>query len=270
MSKRYFSTYTLLKTFVFLLLTIGISSCYKNKSGCLDILASNYSIGADDDCNACCTYPKMLVKVTHSFNGEDFQLGKEYTNNIGSIFKISEQQFFISSLSFFDDAGKTINVRDSIKFTSKGVVKTFVQDFNTIRATVASAQLGSAKYSGNPSKVTFKLGLSDQLSLIDSVSSLQLESLIRSKDNYIDGKYQSFYFKLTKVGVNQDITISTSASYPFTFDLSNEVVKAGAPLTLNITINYADIFADISFPTMTNSEINSRVLVNIQKAISYN
>lgn len=270
MSKSYRSFHNILKSVGFLLLMLVVNSCYKNRVGCLDILSSNYSIGADDACDDCCSFPKMLFKINHTFSGENFSLDREYSNNIGSRFIIREQQFFFGGLSFFDENGSKIPIIDSIGLTSVGVLKTFAQDFTTIRATVASARVGSAKYSGRPIKMSFNLGLSDQLNTIDSLSSTKLESLVRSKENYLNGKYQSFYFKLNRVGINQDIVISSTLSYPFTFSLTNVEVKAGAPLTFDLKINYAVLFDDISFPTMTNEEINTRVLANIQKAITLN
>jgi hypothetical protein len=260
----------LLKFAGFILLFLVFNSCYKNRQGCLEILASNYSIGADEACNGCCTFPKMVVNVTHVFGVEDFILGKEYINNIGSRFIISEQQFYIGDLEFYDANNNKIIIRDSVSLTANARLINQAQDFTSVIATVASSQASSMKYSGKISKVGFILGLNDRLNTIDSLSSLKLSSLNRSRDNYINGKYQSLYMKLKKVSIDKDMTIATPIDYPFVFTLANKEVKAGFPITLDLKVNYATLFTDISFPTMNDVEINARVIANIQKAITLN
>jgi len=52
MKQNSFHIYLLIAFFIILL-----SSCHKTTTGCKNPTATNYDIGADENCSACCTFP---------------------------------------------------------------------------------------------------------------------------------------------------------------------------------------------------------------------
>ncbi|GEM_PF-4966639 len=46
---------------------LWLTGCYQPREGCLDPLATNYDVAADEPCLECCTWPELSVQVLHRY-----------------------------------------------------------------------------------------------------------------------------------------------------------------------------------------------------------
>lgn len=91
--KKAFNNICILSTVIFCLV-----QCYEPTEGCLNPKAANYAIAADDQCQDCCTFPKLTVRFDYMYDTLPLSSSSFYQNIVGDSFKINE--FFLTMSDF--------------------------------------------------------------------------------------------------------------------------------------------------------------------------
>ncbi|MBK7805012.1 MAG: hypothetical protein IPJ51_01650 [Saprospiraceae bacterium] len=108
-----FSVYTIMIIF-------SLSSCYTRNEACLDTIATNYDVTADDDCDACCIYPTMSLNVSHMAGDSVFSPQKMYTNDLGQNYQLLDVRFYLSAFDLYQsDRGAQKNTNHCFHITPK-------------------------------------------------------------------------------------------------------------------------------------------------------
>lgn len=73
--------------YLLLALTLVATSCYEDQAGCTDVLAENFSIKADKDCEEeCCEYPDLKLIISNLMGQRSLSLDSIYQNQLGQAY----------------------------------------------------------------------------------------------------------------------------------------------------------------------------------------
>lgn len=112
-------------------LAIIFSSCYEESKGCLDIYASNYDVSADEVCDDCCTYPKLILRVIQKYDTLVLSKLDTFENNFNQQFVFHNMMFLVNGFSLEDENNQEFATEDSISisFSENGeIIKKRVLD----------------------------------------------------------------------------------------------------------------------------------------------
>lgn len=102
------------------LLLLAMSSCYEERAGCLDPLATNYNFEADIACpDGCCTYPELRLRFEHRWVEPDsayvLRLDSTFRDARGQAFRLSRIRFYWSDIAFLRPGGRELPLLDSVQ-----------------------------------------------------------------------------------------------------------------------------------------------------------
>jgi hypothetical protein len=247
-----------LRKLIFLSLLIFISSCYKDKLGCLDVLAKNYNSIADAECiDVCCVYPTLSLAIEHTYNGEIMSLNKLYENNIKSSFTILTQKLFLSNISL-KNQGESINFLTNESFTllngsSSNIEKSYVllKDFTT------SIDVNTYMSNIDFDTLAIQVGLNDIYNTINSKKATSYADLDESAGMYDEStrSYLSYIATIvTGTSKKDTLNLKIKADFNLTKNLKARITKkTGQDLTIPIKLNYSNLFRDINFTSPLTS-----------------
>ncbi|MBK7637729.1 MAG: hypothetical protein IPJ13_28155 [Saprospiraceae bacterium] len=171
------------------LLTLLLSGCYSRKEACLDNLAANFDVTADDPCiDGCCTYPRLTIDMTIKAGDSLFRSEDTLTNNLGQKFRIIDLRCYFSEFTLFQNKGNKVK---NIEFlTSADNISTINDDIVLWKWVEAGFKSGTYKNYGTFDSLTFYLGLnptvkSTTYSNIPSTHGLSETSRLKGKDGSI-------------------------------------------------------------------------------------
>lgn len=81
------------------ILIIFLVSCYEKQDGCLDIVATNFSFGADLDCDGCCVYPKLQIVFDHKVDTFNFSYSSYYTLDFDQVIQFQYVGYYLSKIA---------------------------------------------------------------------------------------------------------------------------------------------------------------------------
>ena len=141
-----------------------LSSCYTRKEACLDTIATNYDVTADDNCDACCTYPGLILLIKHMAGDTAFSTQKMYTNDLGQNYQLLDIRFYVSSFDLYqsDPINRTSQIITFISTADNSV--RVPDDMKIIRIADNMITLGSIKTYGKMDSLTFNVGLNATIS----------------------------------------------------------------------------------------------------------
>ncbi len=143
----------------FLMITI-FSSCYQNVEGCLDTFATNFDVGADNECNDCCVFPAVRLEIEAKNDTASYTISDTIINNLGHEFKILEAKFYLSGFTIHD-GGKIYN--NSRKINDSITNKLILDNVMFLRVQDKSVSVPGFKYFGKPDTIKFVIGLNDSM-----------------------------------------------------------------------------------------------------------
>ena len=151
-----FSVYTIMIIF-------SLSSCYTRNEACLDTIATNYDVTADDDCDACCIYPTMSLNVSHMAGDSVFSPQKMYTNDLGQNYQLLDVRFYLSAFDLYqsDKGAQKTQIIASIYNSDKTVI--IPDDMKICRIADNTINIGSVKTYGRMDSLVFNIGLNDKI-----------------------------------------------------------------------------------------------------------
>lgn len=135
-------------------MVIILAGCYTRKEGCLETLASNYDVTADDACTSCCTYPKLILNIEGFRKIE--QINDVLTNEKGQKYNIQDIRLYISEFLLFQRT-EQIKINEVIGTANNAVVNR--NDMKIVRSADASIDIGTVKAFGKFDSLVFYMGL---------------------------------------------------------------------------------------------------------------
>ena len=118
-----------------------LMSCYTRKEACLDVLAANYDVSADDACLDCCTYPKLKLEIQHFVKDSVYSNTTIYTNDLNQSFKILDVRFYVHAFELFNKETGKKEVLETIKNQDSTLI--IPDDIKVYRSVDASIEIGS-------------------------------------------------------------------------------------------------------------------------------
>lgn len=240
--------------------------CYKSTEGCLDDLAANYDVGADNDCDQCCTYPKIRLTIDHLWSGEKFVFGDTLINDNGNQIVFSDQKMYLSNFKYILDDGAQVGNRDSVNLKIGNDSLNYARDIALVLKNQPSVSLHSYRSEGMLDKVSFRLGIDNTFDDIDEVQADKYSPLDFSNNMRESGSYLSF--KLTLIHgptLTDTVSYSIPEDYDFNMTKSIEILK-GRDLSIPIAINYDLWLKDIDFIVDDKDTILSKLKNNTTKS----
>ncbi|MFN7116734.1 MAG: MbnP family protein [Saprospiraceae bacterium] len=284
------STFQLSSTLKYLtvsfLCIVIISSCYENRSGCLDLRATNFDIDADRECDNCCIYPQLKLVFEHKLL-PDSAANLTYTTSVykdgaGNEFRVKDIQFYVSNARLIRADGTVVAPQDSLLVSIQPpggtATRQNIADNVAIinRSNFAAAEMGRFIATGSFTKIAFTLGLSDVLnqviptSLPDSLVNHPLENTamyVNADTGFIFNRLQIF-----NSATATDTTFTTFRVLP------PNLVNVELPLNANIIegyhirvivrIDYLKWFANVNLKSDSPATVATKITNNLRNAFS--
>ena len=223
----------------------SISGCYQRRDGCLDQLASNYSISADDACTGCCSYPNLVIDIIKKNGLADFDAADTLVNALNQTYQFIEAKFYVSMFSVSQGSDMSHHIRETIvDSVSKDAV---IDDIKIINFKESSKILGTMRATGIFERYTFLLGIDASLAdaTFNTVAKTHpLHPLGRLQN--ADGDLIQAYFSVVKLEAGHRDTLHyylpldpSSTMHTITFQ---DTTNFGAPIHLPMMFDMSQIF----------------------------
>ncbi len=246
-------------------------SCYTRKEACLDLLASNYDVSADDACASCCTFPKLRLEISHLVKDSTYRVDAIYTNDLNQAFNILDVRYYVSSFELYNKTtGKKV-ILEKIKNQDSTIV--LPDDIKILRSVDGSIEIGTIKDYGNYDSLTFRLGLKDEV-MQTSFANLPPNHVLLPNNRLKNaaGEYAHFTVRIqaldTLIGIRNFQVSGLGISEPYTIRTPTTTVKGSAP-TFKIKADYDVLFKNINIKDST-SVIESILKQNFKRVLIVN
>ena len=249
-----------------LYIVLILQSCYDPTSGCLDSLASNYNVAAEDECEDCCTYPNVIMSMNHLWNGESFIFGDTLVNEIGSKCILIDSKFHLSNFTFSLQNGNIVTNRDSVQLSINSQDTTIADDIALIRKNQSTSTLHSFRSADTVVNYSFRLGVPNELDSLTEINAEKYNNLAYNNGMRTGNAYAPYWFQIA-VGDSLTDTISVFGDQDFLF--SNEVmvtIEEGSNVSVPLTIQYDLWMEEINFIDDDADEIANKLRANATKA----
>ena len=275
--------------FAIVLLQFG---CYEPTEGCLDIEATNFNASADEQCESCCTYPKLKLSIFHSIETKNWTMtedsciffSSDTTFTFGSSdFQISQMQYYLSDFRLTTSTGEVkivsdtiqLNILDDVTLEEKDTV--VIDDFVLVKRSAFVYTIGEFIAPSNYEKIQFKVGLTPRLNTTNPDTLSSTHPLAIQQDSMHTGMRNSGYL-LQKFEVIRD-TMDFPNAYPYgildpfsnTVEISLDyqfTLEPGFDATIPLKVNYSKWLSGIDFVTDDEATIKSKIVTNTAEAFS--
>lgn len=268
-------------------------SCAEPEVGCLDALASNFDIEADQDCclieeECCCTFPSMSLNLfykgtetdTLSDAATNIRLATYYPlENATDSIRIDSFSLFISNLQLISSLDSdTLQLFETLELSfldsnSEEQVASFPDNIALVSIPTFSFDIGTFRSDIEYDEVSFDIGLRPELATIDPSSVDNGHPLGEEYTILFDTLSSRFLtgrigFSL-KRGVeerffSQEVDSFISSSQMF---LNSVAIEKGEDLDILMRINVLDIFKGIIFDVPIE-DVGSIIDENLTSSIS--
>jgi len=269
-------------------------SCTEPEEGCIDVLASNFEINADDDCCAdtqeecCCTFPTLRLNLfykgvatdTLSNASSNIRLDTYYPlDNLGDSIRIDSFSMFVSDLTPFDNiAGDSLSVIEILEITTidgdgQTITNSLQDNIALVEMPLFQFTVGTFRSDISIDEISFNLGLGPNLVNIDPTSVDNDHPLGNEYTVLFDNTAMQYLvgrigFTL-KRGLEERIIVQNLESFEsFSEQFVNPTfVDRGSTLDIRMRINILDVFKGIVFD-IPNVEIPVLINENLSTSIS--
>ncbi len=255
------------------LLVLGLSACYTNKEGCLDTLASNYSVIADQACDNCCTYPKLVLHIQHLAGDTTFSSQMIFNNELNQLYKIVDIRYYFSGFTIHHSSGEKVYISETISNADNSV--TVKDDMKICRLADNELIIGSVKTYGSYDSISFYSGLTENIinqtfsglpaahvlltnNKLKTSSGQTAHAIVKySRTNTVnpDSVYSVFLTDLTAVARLNVNTIPTT--------------QKGQDIPFNIKTDYLRLFKNVNLDSSA-AYIENQITKNFQKVFIVN
>ncbi len=246
------------------------TSCYEPQEGCLNPIATNYNVHADDACDECCTLPNLILQVMHRYQGVDtFSVspGDTLLDDFGQAYFLNQFEYFINEVSLTGMDGE-MALLDSVQISENGFVQTIVDDIRLIRLGRTSYTIGSFDELKTYDQLTFKLGLGFD----------QLDFDFFSEDYLLREFQDSLYIGDKFVSIQTDVVLDTMSQVNTTLNVLDQQFdivltgmfepSLGSDLRINVEVDLKKWFEGISVLNDSETEIIAKLSANATNAFS--
>ena len=153
--------------FKLLLVVLAISGCEEDP-GCLDVLANNYAVDAEDPCTDCCSYPELRLSLRHRWiigdSVRNFPADSSVYKIGNDVVRFERIRFFLSNLQFVRKNGEVLDLLDrltlSVQFAGDTIQEDITDNFTLAEAGSFRTYVpGTYRGSGAFDKLRFTLGV---------------------------------------------------------------------------------------------------------------
>ncbi len=255
------------------LIVVTSSSCYEKEDGCLDAEAVNFDVTADENC--CCSYPKMVLTMSHAYEDSGLSFGTNYLNNINSPFQVLSVQYYLSGFSLVDNSNNSFVTTSTVSLPqlTGGNIET-ADDFVLInRGVFANVDsIGFFPTYGIFEKLQFEIGVKEVAKNTDPEKVDESFPLATQTDSmwYNNGQYVAakIMLKPDTVEISDTITINIFENSLVSLDSQLELSRA-THLNLQLQVDYAVWFNGIDFQNDSQQSIMNQIQSNLASSLSF-
>lgn len=272
------------------LLLIGcFSACYEPVEGCLDPNALNFGLDADRDCDGCCSYPSLSIRIQHRWTDADTSFTLSYNSDAyrdaaGNPFLIDRITYYLQNFTLVTDAGARVPTTDTVLVSllnDNGVYEDryLTDDYLLINGSVSSAlEVGTMAENGNFTQLQFELGVDDLMdrvlpgSLPTNHPLSLLDTTMYDLDN---GRYLSNRLDLARDNSQSaaDLLLAYGAermTVPIAVDIPGGFpLPAGFNMVVTLQVNYAEWFQGVNnIDSAPESELLSQIVASLPNSFT--
>lgn len=269
----------------FWVLLLLVFSCEEETTGCLDTFAVNYSVGVDDACTGCCTYPVVRLAFNHkySLDGELSNLiyGNTVKDGSGNPFRIQRIAFYVSDIALETATGTTLAVEDELVVqaeVSPGRLteRTLKDDILRVDARdIATLTAGTFRGEGDLVRASMQLGLPELTDNLLQTSLPEGHPLVVQNDTSNlnpDGTYVvlriDYFPDTTQTARLESVVFSAPElsqvlGFPGTW-----VLPRGRQTLLVLTMDYAAWFREVDVRIQSPEAIREKIRNSLSAAFS--
>ena len=269
-----------------LVVLIFLFGCYQEQEGCLDVKATNFDVSADLACLDCCEFPELSITFQHrAILGEDtinFSYDSLYFVTVADTnqyFEFDQIRYYISDVSLQTQTGN-LQVIDSItlfEYNNNADIDgtPYIDDFILVdRDFPSSYDIGTILGTGTVESVNFRLGLSDQIELVDPeqvegghpLELLTAGALWDGSTGYTSNYITYFPDTLATdsliIPITESVEIELVPDEPF-------VIEEGADLTLVIFIDYMAWFDGVNIVVDPINQVRTKIVSNVSNSFGF-
>ncbi|MEY3052957.1 MAG: hypothetical protein RLY31_2742 [Bacteroidota bacterium] len=261
-----------------------VSACYQPAEGCLDPLAANYDVSADDDCGStCCNYPSLKLSFQHRLalpggaeDGTTFRYDSLYPAfpDTNHLYAVRRARFLLSDLRLVRDDGVAVPLVDRIELIPATGVPLMLTDcfVRADRDIFQPAAAGTWVGSGLFGALRLTLGLPDSLQGLapddwPAGHLLREDTLLYEEE---DG-YLALRMLLLRDTFPDTPVTDVRLAGPRTVDLPFDVpvrIDNGFDVGAILRIRYDRLLEGIDFAADTDDLVGQKMDANLTKAFS--
>ncbi len=204
-----------------------LSGCYSRKEACLDNLATNFDVTADDACtDVCCTYPPITIDMTVKAQDSIFSIEDTLINKLGQKYRIIDLRCYFTEFSLYQNNGSKLKSLELITTTNNTTIN---NDIVLWKWADASFSPGTYKAFGQFDSLTFFLGLSSELkntTFTSLTSTHPLSESSKLKGN--DGLITDMTIRCIRL-INKPDTINLTVSLDKTIKIQTKKIITTTP-----------------------------------------
>jgi hypothetical protein len=253
------------------------TACFEPKEGCLDIAATNFEAGADEDC--CCVYPKLVLSVEQQYDNLTFLNDSLYAADNGHLFRIRSVAFYLSDFEVIQN-GESFRISEKIDLKTLSGLDTltreFTNDFLLLRRTPVEYSIGTIRQDGLFETLKFRFGLSSDAQKILPNKAPAGHPLAAQTDSLWRGNTAGFVFM--QVVVKRD-SMAATPSDTLRFmesDLGQIVFQADGPFLhptgynfpLILRADYKKMFEGINWTMDDIPQWKTKIIANLSQVFS--
>ena len=253
-----------------------MAACNTPEEGCLDIRASNFDFDGDKECDDCCTYPKLVLSVSHQWGTEKpYRKDSVYISSLGDTFKVKDVRYFISNVVLQDADNVPYEVEETLDISclenGVSIDKEIVEDISIVNISSPYSTIGSFKQDGPIISGSIKLGLSEDVLCVESdelaTGDLSDESRLYRKSTQNLHILRWIIERDTSTAVLDTIWVDHPA-LEFNFNVNKEF-RTGFNDSLFFNMRYDSWLDGINLKTMSNAEIASGIKHNLANSFQF-
>lgn len=264
---------------LFLLLLLGVTSCFEGEEGCLDASALNFDVTADANCPDCCSYPALELIFTHKVylpnDTLNLEYGQVYPNDLGQYFAWEQIRYYLSEVKLLDRFGDPIEVEDRIDIpVVQGGDTTFVErvdNYILVRPEVFSGlDIGTLIYEGEITALQFTVGIPEFIQGARPDYFEENHPLAAQEPSMYDIGLARYLHQ--RISLRRDTLPDTSAEVIQITD-KEDLIMVTLPLSANapggfntvvrLEVDYGAWLADVDFDNSTQETIKDQIVANL-------
>lgn len=264
-----------IRNFTILLLMSMIGACIKLQEGCLDIEATNYMVGADQNC--CCTYPRLLFNLNYLAHGLAFNPERIFQDEQGVEYQIRRFAFYLSEISLISGGTSYPGIDSLWIWRESGNADPsrflYLNNINLINRTGFLLNAGEFRGAERYDEVSVRFGLPPEVnSNLQNLYQRGHPLFIQVDSMHTFERQEGYLFfrmdiRLINTGELKTITISGDANSRILNYSVDFLPVRGQDRILNMDINVPGFLDGIDLVHQTEAQMVDLILSNLERAI---